>query len=196
MSHSSLALHFSMESVEPALDAMHFQSPLTQNTSISAYRGTHTTSWSGERCFRWTSAVCAFSYLAVMYREMSDSLGSVPVLQGYASSMAASLDYAIAKRPAWLLDVFGVTSKGDPNALRLFQRRNGCRKLPGPVLIRFNPHILASEHIQIYLNGRLLSETGELQALGAQLRMVWKSRFDRSKSGVEMAAGEEVLAPM
>jgi hypothetical protein len=108
--------------------------------------------------------------------------------------MAASLDYALSKRPAWLLDVFGVTSKGDPNALRLFQRRNGCRKLPGPVLIRFNPHILEPENIQIYLHGRLLSENSDLQDLGTQLSTVWKRRFDRAKPDLDVVSGEVVLA--
>ncbi len=151
-------------------------------------------SWRGERCFRWTSGVCAFSYLTVRYREMSGSRGLVPVLEGYGGSMAASLDYALSKRPAWLLDVFGVTSKGDPNALRIFQRRNGCRKLPGPVLIRFNPHILEPENIQIHLNGRLLSEDSELHALGTELSTVWNRRFDRSKSDLGEVSREVVLA--
>jgi hypothetical protein len=194
MGNSSMSLHFSMDDNQPALDSIHFRSPLTQNVSISAYRGTQITVWGGEQCFRWTSAVCALSYLAVRYREMNGPMSTFPILQGYGGSMAASLDYALSKRPAWLVDVFGVTSKGDPNALRLFQRRNGCRKRSGPVEIRFNPHILSAEDIQIHLDGRLLSETHEIQALAIQLSSVWAVRFSRSKSGTDVMSRETVLA--
>jgi len=194
MSNSSIALHFSMDDKEPALDSMRFTSPLTENVSISAYRGAQIASWTGERCFRWTSAVCALSYLAVRYREMSKPGSPIPVLEGYGGSMAASLDYALSKKPAWLLDVFGVTQKGDPIALRLFQRRNGCRKLPGPVLIRFNPNMLAPENVQIHLNGRLLTEGHDLEALSTKLALAWESRFDRSRQGEEAASREAALA--
>lgn len=194
MNNSSMDFHFSMENNEPALDSMRFKSPLTRDVSISAFRGAPVASWSGERWFRWTSAVCALSYLAVQYREMIHSGSDIPVLQGYGGSMAASLDYALSKKPAWLLDVFGVTSKGDPNALRIFQRRNGCRKLPGPVLIRFNPNIVGPDSIQVHLNGRLLTEPHELRALGAQLSMVWESRFDRSKPGGDIDPNGTALA--
>jgi len=42
-------------------------------------------------------------------------------LEGEMGSLAASLDYAISKKPIWLLDMFGINSDGKAKIRPLIQ---------------------------------------------------------------------------
>ena len=86
-------------------------------------------------------------------------------LVGCTSSLAASLDYAISKEPAWLCEMFGYASTGRPRAGRLFLVTNRNRKRPGPVTISINERALCPQDIEISANGAMISDTATLHTL-------------------------------
>lgn len=186
MTDSSLTIDFSLCETDIAANVITFKSPLNHGVPISSTRGALSRDWSSDRCFRWTSAVCALAYLAVAYRQSSYG-GDIEqaFLCGKANSMACSLDYALTKKPGWLMDVFGVDSKGNPLAMRLFDRRNSSRKMPGPVLVRFNPYQLSSEGVVISVNGRIVTSESELSKIKDRLVATWHEKFTRASVSQE-----------
>lgn len=180
MTDSSLTIDFSLCPSDFAANVITFKSPLNQGVPIRSTRGALSRDWSSDRCFRWTSAVCALAYLAVAYRQSAHG-GEIEqaFLCGKANSMACSLDYALTKKPGWLMDVFGSDSKGNPLAMRLFDRRNSSRKMPGPVLVRFNPYQLRAEGIVISVNGRVIASESELSEIKERLAATWREKFTR-----------------
>ncbi len=129
-------------------------------------RGHTEGAYKGHGTFQWTRAVRALSLLLVEYC-MSGSVR----LEGTNGSLASSLDYALSKRPIWLLDVFGVDSAGVPSARRLFKVTNPNRKRPGPVAIRVDEHVLPSGNIRIFLDRVPIETTSELEPLARTLKV-------------------------
>lgn len=87
-----------------------------------------------------------------------------PRIDGGKGSIAATLDGALSKEPAWLVKVFGVFPNGMPVSRRLFARSNPGRKRLGPVAISLAGK-LKGEDVAIYVNGRLIQEQGELKVV-------------------------------
>jgi hypothetical protein len=87
-----------------------------------------------------------------------------PRLSGGPGSIAATLDGALSKEPAWLIDSFGVFPSGMPVSRRLFARSNPGRKRLGPVAVSLVGRV-KREDIAIYLNGRLVVESAELRSV-------------------------------
>jgi hypothetical protein len=81
-------------------------------------------------------------------------------LSGERGSLAASLDYAISKRSAWVTQCFGTDRRGHPLLARLLQRRNTNLKRPGPVVLEF-PDI-SSPKIQVRINRQVCSDIASL----------------------------------
>jgi hypothetical protein len=94
---------------------------------------------------RGVKALCLLFLRSAAVAQLPDTVERwAPfVFSGEAGSPAASLDDAIAKTPNWLLDIFGVTSKGEALIKRLVIRNNPQRKRPGPVRLALrNPENL------------------------------------------------------
>ncbi len=118
--------------------------------------------------FQWTLGVQAFSCLALRAAAASRAAANddyPAVLEGQRGSLASSLDYAISKCPAWLLDIFGVSATGDPLPKRIFLRYNAECKRPGPVVVAMNTKFLSSNIITIYWKNRLLEDLSEIREL-------------------------------
>ncbi len=114
--------------------------------------------------FQWTSAVKALSLLltrAALYPQNS-------AIQGHVGSLAASLDYAISKQPAWITEMFGCDQQGISFARRLILRTNPERKRPGPVVLAVNHVYLPQVAIEVFVNGTKCSES-DLERLIATL---------------------------
>jgi hypothetical protein len=79
-----------------------------------------------------------------------------PMLSGGAKSLAASLDYALAKQPSWIVDMFGLSSHGKARARRLFCVTNSHRKRGGPVCVSLNLNVCPKDHIEVVLDGKLI----------------------------------------
>jgi hypothetical protein len=138
--------------------------------------------------FPWTSGVHALSllFLEAAIRQITDGNGSVesetfcqstepqllgPHLIGERGSPATTLDFALSKRPAWLLELFGATTSGASVLSRYVVVKNSNGKRPGPTEIWLKPAV----NVQIVdpsSTGPL--STAELKELLAQLHKNWK----------------------
>lgn len=115
--------------------------------------------------FQWTSGVrgvCA-AFLRFLLSEESDVVDFC--LIGGKSSLAASLDYAISKGPAWLGEMFGSGIGGNQLARRIFKITNPNRKRPGPVAISVNKNVVSADQVQIYWEGKLVTESSQLYSM-------------------------------
>lgn len=138
--------------------AVHYR-PTGWPEELLSVRGRTAGAYGNAGTFQWTAAVqgvCAVLLKAILHDKMADSQ---PYISGERSSIAASLDYALAKGPAWLFDMFGVTSLGGLRAKRLFRITNPSRKRPGPVVVSLNTNILPSSNIRVTLNGTPVEDT-------------------------------------
>lgn len=165
-----LSLHF--ESLDhPELVEIAFTHPLLPKAQ-HVVRGKSSGAFEGVGSFQWTSAVRAFALLMVttaLEQRRNPTATTCAVLKGYTGSLAASLDYAISKAPAWILDTFGVDKTGRSVARRLFKRTNPERKRPGPVAVALNGNFLSSGEVEITVLGRPVRELEVLERLAAQL---------------------------
>lgn len=133
--------------------------------------------------FQWTRGVKALALLMLrsIHHARSDSTTPVPMLIGGRESLAASLDYAIDKRPLWLIDMFGIDSLGNPLVPRILKRTNPGRKRPGPTAIALNSHFLPPEAFVIRWNGNVLTTPEEIETLINSIS--WESGLDSRKIG-------------
>ena len=115
--------------------------------------------------FQWTKAGRGICVLLVREKLNNLKNEALPFIYGEAASLAASVDDAISKQPAWLIDMLGATSQGDALAKRLFSRTNSGRKRAGPVNISVNRHMLSHEFIKIFLGTRKMEEKVDLERL-------------------------------
>lgn len=147
-----------------------FFHPLVGDERV-AVRGKTAGVWVGAGTFQWSPAVRALAALIVRLKAWSLSQGSVaqPVLSGEGASPAASLDYALAKQPLWLSDMFGVDSRGRTLAARVFQRSNPERRHPGPVVLTVNPRFLPLSAVRVHVERQEVSTAEELQGLAGNI---------------------------
>lgn len=125
--------------------------------------------------FQWTSAVKAFAQLAVGFvaargGDAHDRSASSFTIEGEAGSAAATLDYAISKPTAWILDLFGRESNGKAFARHLFKRENSERKLPGPVRITLASAFSEPGAVRIFFDGRELLTPDQADRLARELQ--------------------------
>ena len=158
-----LELHFT-DDENPSLWMTKF-SVSSVGPEIKSTRGDFA-SVSSESSFRWTAAVKALSLLIIRHVLYSkSSFSDLNILVGDKGSQAASLDYAIAKQPGWILDMFGKDSEGFPLIKKLVQRSNPERKRPGPVSMSINSRLLSIENIKIYIGETHVTEHDKLKFL-------------------------------
>ena len=148
------------------LDRVEFWRTGNRSESLVSRRGVSSSHIARTGCFAWTSAVKSLAILLVRTALSAyTSDGSPAVMEGTQKSLAASLDYALAKMPCWLLDMFGTTSAGEGLARRLFPRSNPERKRPGPVSIKVNQNMLAAKDISLFMNSSPLQSQAALESL-------------------------------
>jgi len=117
--------------------------------------------------FQWSSAVRALAVLLAKaaITTQRDEEPSSALLSGFAGSLAATLDYAVSKEPAWTVDIFGIDSGGRSLIRRIIKRTNSERKLPGPVVLAVNPNFLPPETIVLWWNGARLKDPTKINTL-------------------------------
>jgi hypothetical protein len=103
-------------------------------------------------------------------------------ISGGAGSLAASLDYSIAKNTGWLAEIFGSDTNGTLVIRKLMTRQNPERKRPGPVVVAFTKKII---DMSFYLNGDELVEKQSLERL--------LSMLERSDLGAITGAGARTV---
>lgn len=143
----------------PELTKLLFHCPITGRERWS-YRGRG--SWRGDGSFPWTTGVKALCSLL-----LSTRLNHVGI-SGDKGSLAASLDFALGKPPAWLQEMFGQLPNGSQIVSKLFVRLNPEGKRMGPFEVRVNQQVISPEQIQVFINGNLC-ETANIHFLHSQL---------------------------
>ncbi len=170
-----LILNFVSSESELSLFSTEFFHPAI-GESRRAIRGRTSGPFQSFGSYPWSAAVQALTLLC-----MRTKCG-VATIQGGPGSLALSLDYAIAKGPAWLIDIFGSDVAGRPFASRLFKKTNTQLKNPGPVVLAFNERALDSTQILVTLNGTEISLPHELAALRDRLELQLKVAGKSSSS--------------
>jgi len=135
---------------------------------ILSVRGKTGGAFDTERTFQWTAAVQGLSVILLRKAACSNALQDV-TLSGGQGSVAASLDYALDKQPAWLVDMFGLAKDGSSVARRLFRRTNPGRKSKGPVVIGLNKSLLTTLSVDIVWDGIQITNTTTVAQLLAQI---------------------------
>lgn len=134
----------------------------------------------GMGTFPWTSGTHA---LALLFVEACAAGGSLkPHLSGEQGSPASTLDYALAKRPAWLCELFGTAPCGRLKLLKYFEIRNSNRKRSGPTELRVKEGV----EIQLYVDRERLVTTEECAALATALRRSWRSYGNRGSRDAQL----------
>ena len=135
------------------------------DTPLVVIRGKTAGAYTRFGSFQWTSgvrAVCA----AFMRYAMSEQNPNVDYcLIGTKGSLAASLDYALSKGPAWIGEMFGSTPGGGLFAKRLFRITNPNRKRPGPVALSVNRTLIQADKIAVVWNNRKVEDPKDLVAI-------------------------------
>lgn len=132
---------------------------------LTCIRGKTSGAYANFGSFQWTSGVrgvCS-AFLRFVLSEGSDVVDFC--LIGGKASLAASLDYAISKGPAWLAEMFGAGVGGNQLARRIFKITNPNRKRPGPVAISVNKNLVSADQIQIFWDGKLVTEGAQLYSM-------------------------------
>jgi hypothetical protein len=165
MENYSLELYFAghpeVELVESRFFGNSLRSPavVVRGKTAGAFRGAGT--------FQWTSAVRAFCILCIksVLQQTDATLADGAFISGAEGSLAASLDYAISKKPIWFVELCGIEENGQPLARRLMVRNNPERKRPGPVTVALSNKALDPRRIKISLNGSYVDCPQALQEL-------------------------------
>jgi hypothetical protein len=124
--------------------------------------------------FPWSSAPKALVALAIKtaIQHIDSGLNpseAVAILEGRKGSLAASLDYAISKKPNWVMELFSSDKSGRSLVQKFLLRTNPERKLGESVLVCFNQKILEPRNVCIYVNGKIESSRDQLQSFLNQL---------------------------
>ena len=146
-------------------------------TPLRAVRGKSSGAFFNCGSFQWTSAVQALSVLFI--RAAIDHLRGNPSLtplSGERGSLAASLDYAIAKEPEWIIEMFGTDSKATPLIKRLVRLSNSNQKRPGPVAVSLNDRFFPASSIEIRISGVLIQSDATMENLIEQIEKAYAAR--------------------
>lgn len=167
MSERSCELHFAGES-DVQLVEFRFTDRITGVQRLSV-RGKTAGAFRNAGTFQWTSAVRGLCILMARAKlaciQGATSEVSTGQILGHRASMAASLDYAITKQPAWTRDMFGWDMNGTTLVQRLIHRTNPNRKRPGPVILALNERALSPVDVAIYWDGHVVQKVDELRNL-------------------------------
>lgn len=126
--------------------------------------------------FGWTSAVRAICAIALRAKLNSMDPHSICYIEGGRGSLAASIDYALAKQPSWLCEMFGVSAGGEAFAKAAFLVSNPSRRRPGPVSVSVNKRQIPSSEIEIFLDGQSVTRQDLLLALIDRIEMAVSNR--------------------
>jgi hypothetical protein len=179
MTEQLLELHFAGHS-DVELVESHFTGNVLRSPSV-VVRGKTSGAFRGAGTFQWTAGVRAFCILCVksVLQRADHTASDGACISGFKGSLAASLDYAISKKPIWFAELCGLESNGQPFARRLMVRTNPERKRPGPVTVALSEKVLDASKIRISWNGRIVDTAQSLQQLLDKIQRTRRSNRQR-----------------
>ena len=149
---------------EVALERTEFRYSFGERSiTASAQRGQIPVAKDGT--FGWSSAVRALCVFFLNTRLIEDQGEKPVILQGGKGSLAASLDYAISKTPAWLCEMFACDQDGRSLLRRIIAISNTNLKRQGPVVLRLNEKFLSPGQIRIFREDQEITTPQELRRI-------------------------------
>jgi GTP cyclohydrolase II/FMN phosphatase YigB (HAD superfamily) len=164
---TAISLYF-VDPADPILVKVTYRAAGTSKEILSV-RGKTGGAFDTERTFQWTAAVQGLCILLLKKAVCSDPDQEITILGGQGS-VAASLDYALDKQPAWLADMFGLTVDGNTEARKILRRTNPGRRSKGPVVIGINKTFLPTTAVTVFLDGAQLSNLPSITELLSVLK--------------------------
>lgn len=134
-------------------------------------RGKDEGAHAGSGSFQWSPAlkVLATYLLGCAASGRRGSNGLCPTLAGERSSPAASLNYAMSKKPEWIKDMFGEDSESHPYLLDLIRRTNPDLKRPGPVTLCLDAQSLPPGRIYVVAGDREVDGAEEIEQMARSI---------------------------
>jgi hypothetical protein len=142
---------------EIALLRTEFRHPCYAPEGFCSVRGREEGPDEAADSFPWTAAVkvlavCVLKYAAWGRRGRA---GPCPTLEGWSRSPAATLNFALSKKPRWLCGMFGRNDKGSAYLPDIVKRKNPDLKRKGePVVLWLDHQTLAPEDVEIVIVDR------------------------------------------
>src|SRR5262249_37622117 len=151
-----------------------FFHPLFAPSRHRAARGKDEGANIGYGTFQWTPAVKVLTaYLLRCAAWGRRGTGEqFPTLEGFRTTRAATLNYAMSKKTGWVCDMFGTApgSNGRPYLLDLIRRSNPDFKREGePVVLRLDETELAARQIVVMVGDRRLEDPTEIARIADTL---------------------------
>jgi hypothetical protein len=147
------------EGKRPELEELLCYPGLPEERGFRLVRGKSEGAHLGCSTFQWTKAVQAFCLVLVSCRIAFLNNRLPSPLVGRKGSLATSLDYALAKEPQWVRDLFGTDSHGRANLRRAFVRSNSSGKRDAPVAVGLNYRFLPLDSISIKIGDEDISNS-------------------------------------
>jgi RNA polymerase sigma-70 factor (ECF subfamily) len=171
-----LILYFS-GGTSPELLETRFYHTLFAPRGRHCVRGKDEGAHAGSASFQWSPALKVLTaYLlacAAWARRYND--GACATLKGERSSPAASLNYAMSKKPAWIKDMFGEDSESHPFLLDLVGRTNPDLKRAGPVILCLNTDLLPPQRIAVVVGDRQVEGADEIEQIANSIEKSFKA---------------------
>ncbi len=134
---------------------------------IMSVRGKNSGAYKNAGSFQWTPGVKALAiiFLKALPQNLQENTICMPLLEGERGSLAASLDYALDKQPAWMYSMFGTDSNGNAYLRKLILRSNSGIRRGGSVALSLNDRLLSPQSIEVYFKNILLKNAQEVGRL-------------------------------
>lgn len=166
----AVSLYF-VDSTDPILVKVIYHAEVASKEILSV-RGKTGGAFDTECTFQWTAAVQGLCALLLKKAVCVNPREEV-TLSGGQGSVAASLDYALDKQPAWLADMFGLAADGNTVARKILRRTNPGRKSKGPVVIGINKAFLATLSVSVFLDeAQLINQVAITELLSLLLNKI------------------------
>jgi CheY-like chemotaxis protein len=169
---------------EAALWYTEFFHPSYAPTGYRIFRGQDEGAHVAQGSFQWTGAVqvlVAYLLRCAAWGRRGAHL-NCPSLTGKKGTPAASLAYAMSKKPQWVRDMFGTDANGTPHLLYLFKRSNADLKREGePVVLCLDQAVLPATQIEVVAGDRV-EDPEQLEQIATGIEASWKPRAKRGRT--------------
>jgi hypothetical protein len=135
---------------------------------VVTVRGKTSGAYRNAGAFQWTPGVkaLAVSFLRALANHLKKVRTYLPLLEGERGSLAASLNYALYKQPAWLFDMFGMDDLGNARLRSLLFHSNLGT---GKIAISLNEDLLPAGSIRVYVGAVEIRDADELGQLAREI---------------------------
>jgi hypothetical protein len=141
-------------------------------------------------CFGWTRGVQAITVFLLRWvawgrQRVADPKVVPPDIQGHRHSLAATLNDALTKKPAWLSEIFGSDTGGNPRVEFIGRTNPDFKTVPNaPVRLWLDCDELPPAEIEVLVSGARVENPDVLNALADK---IVAKHFHEQTSGVPVS---------